>query len=76
MALGGAVAPLFISHHSGLKPVDKLLASIDWATLLYFAAVFVLVGGLGAVARLMPWRASWPSGWGRTCWPAACGCCW
>jgi Na+/H+ antiporter NhaD/arsenite permease-like protein len=46
VALGGAVATLFISHHSGLKPVDDLLASIDWATLLYFAAVFVLVGGL------------------------------
>ena len=48
VALGGAVATLFISHHSGLKPVDDLLASIDWATLLYFAAVFVLVGGPGA----------------------------
>lgn len=46
VALGGAVATLFISHHSGLKPVDELLAAIDWATLLYFAAVFVLVGGL------------------------------
>lgn len=46
VALGGAVATLFISHHSGLKPVDDLLASIDWATLLYFSAVFVLVGGL------------------------------
>jgi Na+/H+ antiporter NhaD/arsenite permease-like protein len=46
VALGGAVATLFISHHSGLKPVDDLLASIDWATLLYFASVFVLVGGL------------------------------
>lgn len=28
VALGGAVATLFISHHSGLKPVDDLLASI------------------------------------------------
>lgn len=46
VALGGAALTLFISHHSGLKPVDELLASIDWATLLYFAAVFVLVGGL------------------------------
>lgn len=46
VALGGAVATLFISHHSGLKTVDALLAAIDWATLLYFAAVFVLVGGL------------------------------
>ena len=46
VALGGAVATLVISHHSGLKSVDALLASIDWATLLYFAAVFVLVGGL------------------------------
>lgn len=46
VALGGAVATLFISHHSGLKSVDDLLASIDWATLLYFASVFVLVGGL------------------------------
>jgi Na+/H+ antiporter NhaD/arsenite permease-like protein len=46
VALGGAVATLLISHHSGLKPVDALLASIDWGTLLYFAAVFVLVGGL------------------------------
>lgn len=46
VALGGAVATLFISHHNGLKPVDDPLASIDWATLLYFAAVFVLVGGL------------------------------
>lgn len=46
VALGGAVATLFISHHSGLKPMDDLLASIDWATLLYFSAVFVLVGGL------------------------------
>lgn len=46
VALGGAVATLFISHHSGLRPVDDLLADIDWATLLYFAAVFVLVGGL------------------------------
>jgi Na+/H+ antiporter NhaD/arsenite permease-like protein len=46
VALGGAVATLFISYHSGLKPVDELLASIDWATLLYFSAVFVLVGGL------------------------------
>lgn len=46
VALGGAVATLFISHQSGLKPVDDLLASINWATLLYFSAVFVLVGGL------------------------------
>ena len=46
VALGGAVATLLISHHSGLKSVDGLLASIDWGTLLYFAAVFVLVGGL------------------------------
>lgn len=29
VALGGAVATLVISHHSGLKPVDYLLASID-----------------------------------------------
>ena len=34
VVLGGAVANLFISHHSGLKTVDDLLASIDWATLL------------------------------------------
>lgn len=40
------IATLFISHHSGLKPVDDLLVSIDWATLHYFAAVFVLAGGL------------------------------
>jgi len=46
VALVGAALTLFISHHSGLKQVDELLASIDWATLLYFAAVFVLVGGL------------------------------
>lgn len=62
VALGCAVAALFISHHSGLKPVDDMLASIDWATLLYFAAVFVLVGGLersGALDALAAQPAQW-----------------
>ena len=46
VTLGDAVATLVMSHHTGLKSVDALLASSDWATLLYFAAMFVFVGGL------------------------------
>ncbi|MFM8277887.1 MAG: SLC13 family permease [Cyanobium sp.] len=75
VALGGAVATLFISHHSGLQPVDDLLASIDWATLLYFAAVFVLVGGLERSGALDALSGQLAQRVGRPCWPAVSGCC-
>ena len=73
VALGGAVATLFISHHSGLRSVDQLLADIDWATLIYFAAIFVLVGGLdrsGALNSLASQMAQRVTGnlWASSMW--------
>ena len=46
VALAGAAASLVIVHQSGLISVDRLLSQIDWSTLIYFMAVFVLIGGL------------------------------
>lgn len=46
IALAGATASLVIVHQSGLISVDRLLGQLDWSTLIYFMAVFVLVGGL------------------------------
>lgn len=42
-----------ISHHTGLKPVVELVAAIDLATMLCFAAVFVLLGVLERNCSLM-----------------------
>lgn len=46
MAIAGAALSLLIAHQSRLARVERLLAEVDWSTLISFAAVFVLIGGL------------------------------
>ncbi|MEA5496259.1 ArsB/NhaD family transporter [Limnoraphis robusta] len=46
VALLGAALALLLSHHSHIDSINHILRDIDWSTLLFFMAVFVLVGGL------------------------------
>lgn len=51
IAMAGAVTILFIS---GLK-IEKILHGVEWKTILFFAGLFILVGGLkasGAIEHL------------------------
>jgi Na+/H+ antiporter NhaD/arsenite permease-like protein len=43
-------------------PVEKMLARIEWSVLLFFTALFVLVGGLES-AGLLDSLARWIAGW-------------
>lgn len=64
VAMAGAAMSLLIAHQSRLARVEKLLAGVDWSTLLYFAAVFVLIGGLsntGVLAGLAERIGGWLS---------------
>jgi Na+/H+ antiporter NhaD/arsenite permease-like protein len=54
IALSGAAAMLLLSRAN----VDATLKQVDWATLLFFAALFVMVGGLeevGAIDEVARW---------------------
>jgi len=46
VALLGASVSLTIVRVGRLLPVERLLADLDWSTLIYFMAVFVLIGSL------------------------------
>ena len=46
VALMGAGLSLFLSHHNGIDPINKVLKDVDWSTLLFFMSTFVLIGGL------------------------------
>lgn len=46
VALLGASVSLTIVRIGRLLPVERLLADLDWSTLIYFMAVFVLIGSL------------------------------
>lgn len=45
-ALMGAALALFLAHHSKTDTVHRILADVDWSTLLFFMAIFVLIGSL------------------------------
>jgi Na+/H+ antiporter NhaD/arsenite permease-like protein len=64
VAMAGAATSLLIAHQSRLARVEQLLAKVDWSTLIYFTAVFVLIGGLsntGVLAGLAERIAGWLS---------------
>lgn len=46
VALMGAALALFLSHHSKIDTVHRILQDVDWSTLLFFMSIFVLIGGL------------------------------
>ncbi|MGF1569247.1 MAG: SLC13 family permease [Nodosilinea sp.] len=46
IALLGAVLSLLLTHHSGIDSVNHILRDVDWATLIFFMSIFVLIGGL------------------------------
>ncbi|MBV8361830.1 MAG: transporter [Deltaproteobacteria bacterium] len=46
VALIGSALALVIVHQSRLDSVEAILRDIDWATLIFFSCVFVLVGAM------------------------------
>ena len=46
VALLGAAFSLLVVHHSRITSVNQVLQDIDWSTLIFFMAIFVLIGGL------------------------------
>ncbi|HIK34512.1 MAG TPA: transporter [Thermosynechococcus sp. M98_K2018_005] len=46
VALMGAALALLLSHQSKIDTVTHILRDVDWATLIFFMSIFVLIGGL------------------------------
>lgn len=55
VALLGATLALALAHRSKIDTVHNILRDVDWSTLIFFMAIFVLIGGLqktGVVGNL------------------------
>jgi Na+/H+ antiporter NhaD/arsenite permease-like protein len=60
VALFGATLALLLAHQTKIDRVDRILADLDWSTLIFFMSIFVLIGGLektGVIDRLSDFLA-------------------
>ena len=49
IAILGAIALLLIS---GIQNIEELMMKVEWATLLFFGALFILMEGLGELGLI------------------------